>query len=487
MELSSEIILPIDQRMIEPSLAFVDSCTRNFGLGEASLNVRGSCQKVLELILERNSHKYAPPGFIRVAIHMENKETGKELKIRVQNKGQPIFLEEFQEYYAPGKLEELREKRGFLGVDFKNLGRGGQSVEFRVALPQELELNGHQSVAPTDPQITMLKPEHAAEISQLFYRVYRYRYINEYVYYPEKLREMMASGRLSSIGARTPDGLLVGHVGLLRWNENPGTYEAALGVVDTRVKGNGLFGKMFEEIQNVVKRTPMAYCLYDFVTNHDFSQRMVAKNGGYTDLALYLGCQVSNTQAKLEELGLGKDPGELERYSLLVGIGRQTDFPFGTSITLPTNIGEACGFLLESMNIRWNPAARFCPLPTGGRFATLLQAEQRAVIFDFYEPGRSALAEIIDSFKKLLKDGYQYFSVDVPIQPYGLGQIYDLLAQNGFFFAGFIPYQIGNQLGFRFQFLVPIQVNFEGIKILSNDGKKLLDVVKTNYERNKIL
>jgi hypothetical protein len=53
--------------------------------------------------------------------------------------------------------------------------------------------------------------------------------------------------------------------------------------------------------------------------------------------------------------------------------------------------------------------------------------------------------------------------------------------------SGYIPYRNGGQLAFRFQFLAPTQVSFDNIRMHSKIGKKLMQMIKADYERNTIL
>ena len=125
-----------------------------------------------------------------------------------------------------------------------------------------------------------LAPGEEDALSRLFYLVYGYDYINEFVYYPEKIKAMIEAGDLLPIVAARPNGRLVGHVGLVRRHREPAVYEAAMGAVDPMVKSRGLFGQLFAKTMEVVRQTPMQYCFSDCVTNHAFSQRHVAKFGG---------------------------------------------------------------------------------------------------------------------------------------------------------------------------------------------------------------
>ena len=99
-----------------------------------------------------------------------------------------------------------------------------------------------------------MAPGEEDALSRLFYMVYGYDYINEFVYYPEKIKAMIDSGELHSIVAVRPNGRLVGHVGLTRRKREPPVYEAGMGAVDPMLKSRGLFGRLFSKTMEDIRR-----------------------------------------------------------------------------------------------------------------------------------------------------------------------------------------------------------------------------------------
>jgi hypothetical protein len=175
------------------------------------------------------------------------------------------------------------------------------------------------------------------------------------------------------------------------------------------------------------------------------------------------------------------------RYSLLVSVIPRVPHPFGENIVLPENIGERFGFLLKPLGLTWSPAPRFETLPARGSFKTGTQRAQSAALFDLQEPGQEAAEDIVEEWRELLRDGFEYAAVEVPLDAPGLGPLYDLLSGNGFFASGFVPCHGSARLGFRFQALGPTKVAFDQIKIATEHGKKLLAAVRNEYEANCLL
>lgn len=408
-------------------------------------------------------------------------------RLEIKNFGFPLFMDPEATTAKDRMVAEALQaaKRDTPEMEWENLGSGGQTLRFTLPL-KPLPSKPSQPLAQeddSDVEIRKLKAGEEAELSRLFHAVYGYNYINSDVYYPRRLRAMIADQDLISVVA-IQSGSVVGHVGLLRHRKDSGIYEVALGAVDPSVKSSGLFSRLFQENMNLAAQLPMRFCVFDLVTNHDYSQRLVARHGSH-ELAIMIGSQTKKTQFSMAKLG-GKDPVETDRYSILLAAKVQCERPFD-DVRIPVNLGELADFILNPIGVQWAPTGRFDPLPREGIYICKTSLEQQAVHFDLVKSGVKAVDKILDEWRFLLRHGYQYAAIDVDLAQPGLGQIFDHLSNNGFFIAGFIPYQMGERLGFRFQSLGPTRVAFEEIKLQSQRSKDLLQIIQKNYESNRLL
>lgn len=466
---------------VDAALAFIETfalrCHIQGHRGEALLR---ACRVALDLVTLRNKGLHAP-GTIEVGLSVD----AGRLVVSILNRGVPLVDTQWEGFAG---LHEAFRTLDRSRVE--NLGRDGQ----RLILQQKLGTaadgvveDGARSRVELDVpddqvRIRPLEPGEEIKLSKLFYFVYGYDYINEEVYYPDKLRQRIEDGSLISTVAALDDGRILGHVGLVRWNTAPPVYEAALGLVDPAVKSRGLFGRIFEKTMETVSRTPMQYCFFDFVTNHVYSQKQISRYGT-RDLAVFVGCQRASTQARLETLGIGVDPQSSDRYSLLYSILPCVERPFGSTVKLPAHIGEPLSFLLEPLGLTWTPTSRFEQLDPAGGVEVEYHAEQDSVIFDLFEPGRTAADQIVRDWQRLQESGYRYAAIEVPLEAPGLGPLYEMLSASGFFAAGFVPYEHSDRLGFRFQSIGPAKVSFDEIQVASPTGKQLLEFVRSEYLR----
>jgi hypothetical protein len=479
--------VPPSDDYIESASVFVLSYARSLEMpSEGQNRLKAALDAALALVqdchLQGGSDE---PVSIRV------RESEGRLAVDILNRGTPVLLKETGDEVRISRFREAA--KGVEKMSVENLGRRGQFVRLQVKVGRlsrsvtEERPVGRGEASEGGP-ITFRMLEHGEEsaLSRLFYFVYGYDYIHEAVYYPEKLKEMIEQGRLISMVAALPGGRLVGHVGLVRQNETPPVFEAALGVVDPIAGSRGVFSRLFEKTMERMLQSPMQYCYFDFVTNHDISQRLISRYGT-CDMALLTGSQSRDTQVKLSKIGLGPDPEEMDRYSILLSVIPRVERPFGEEVSLPPSLGEPLEFLLRPLGLSWTPASRFQVLAAEGNYKAHYDPTQGAVLFDLFEPGKGAAEGVAQEWKQALKDGYRYAAVDVPVREPGLGAIYDLLSTDGFFIAGFIPYHFGDKLAFRFQSLGPAEAAFDKIKVSSPDARRLLEIVRSDYERNRLI
>ena len=476
-----------------PAVDFTVSFARQLGCGEnEQKKLARAVGAALGAVMENNAG-----GKSDEPVTLELSEGAGKLIVEIINRGVPLLLNDgrknalnalyFMQFHEAVKHADK--------VSLENFGRKGQLLTLESSMgPQAAakSLPSFSAAAPLDiPKdetitVRLLEAGEEEALSRLFYLVYGYQYINELVYYPEKLKALLASGELISIVAARANGRLVGHVGLVRKNAAPVVYEAAMGVVDPAVKSRGLFRLLFKRTMEQVRATPMQYCFIDFVTNHEYTQKHVNQYG-ICELALFAGCQTSHTQANLAKLGLGHDPEGMDRYSLLTAAIPQIAQPFGATVALPESLGTSIGFLLKPLGVRWTPVSRFETLPEDGSYKKTYQRAQSSVLFDMEQPGRQAVENILAEWQDLKRDGFQYAAVEVPIDRPGLNLLYEQLSSNGFFTAGFVPYHFSDRLGLRFQALGPTKVAFDQIKVISESARKLLATVKNEYASSCLL
>jgi anti-sigma regulatory factor (Ser/Thr protein kinase) len=230
------------------------------------------------------------------------------LEIVVTEKGLPFDPGAVPEYEASadklvdgspeGGLGILLMRRMMDEVGFRNLGREGKELRMVKHLPQP-DMS-EQAPVPTEVHdekdspsvgeylIRQVEISEAVKVAQLVYNCYGYTYFYERLYHPDQISELLRQGIMASVGAFTPDGELVGHLGMFR-NESIGAVgvfgsgddgrigEPAVGVVHPGHRGQSLLPRLFEGLlQRASSFFPgLTGLLLPPVTTHTFSQKSV--------------------------------------------------------------------------------------------------------------------------------------------------------------------------------------------------------------------
>lgn len=363
-----------------------------------------------------------------------------------------------------------------------NMGRAGQRFRWEVRAPniqsgQILQLR-RRGRAQGPVKVRRAESHEMPRLAQLFHKVYQYDYINEDVYFPDRMTAKLNSGEFVSFVATDTTGAWLGHVGLKRWNTDPLVYEPCLGLVDPTTQSTGVFSALFRDVMTYAKESQAEYLIIDFVTNHLLTQKFVAPFGSL-DTALFLGCQTKETQANLERLGLGENPEEMDRYSLLYSIVPLRERPFGTEIELPGSVGSLLEPIVTSLGLEYRSEPRFHSTEALGAFSETIGDIQQAVSFDMHEPGLKCTEDLLERWQELKRTGTIYASVDIPLGTVPIGQIYDRLREGGFFLSGLVPTQASRSLSLRLQSLAPTRVDLDSLQLLSPNAQTLREIIRT--------
>jgi anti-sigma regulatory factor (Ser/Thr protein kinase) len=141
---------------------------------------------------------------------------------------------------------------------------------------------------PQEYTIRRMRPEEAIQVSQLIYRAYGNSYLNDDVYYPDRVAALNAKNINLSFVAVGADGRLAGHYALER--DEPGPIaEGGQAVVDPGHRGRGLLDRMKDAALDEARRMELVGVFADAVTAHTRTQQSDLKHGAHltcADLAI---------------------------------------------------------------------------------------------------------------------------------------------------------------------------------------------------------
>jgi anti-sigma regulatory factor (Ser/Thr protein kinase) len=371
-------------------------------------------------------------------------------------------------------------------VRFINLGREGNRVELIKHLPhgdvrEELPEEEHHRVvgAPAAPEdarleIRMMRPEESAELSRCVYRSYGYSYDWDYVYYPDRIRELQESGLMRSCVAVTPEGEFVGHLAAKVEHPDSPVAEAGQAVVDPRFRGHRLFERMKTFLAERANEWGM-YGLYSEATAvHPYSQRGNLKLG-----ARETGFLLGYIPASVSYKEIGEDR-EGRRGSVALFYMRTRDEP-DRAIYPPKEYREMVRRVVEHNGLRRDVEdSADAEVPPSTRMNVNVRRDHNLAFLQVEEPG-SDLRELVQArLRELRLHGVDCAYVDLPLSHPATPRAGAGLGDLGLFFGGIIPEADGGAAGgdvLRLQYLNEVEIRAEDVHTASDFGQELVALI----------
>jgi anti-sigma regulatory factor (Ser/Thr protein kinase) len=471
----ARVTISADAGFLAPVIEFVEQMTRSLGLGDTE-----SVDRAVELVcLNVIEHAFGPEedGSFDVQVL---RRPGRVV-VAVEDQGLPFDYSRLQDGEERTALEILH--RSFDETRFVNLGRHGNRVELHKHLPHadvrdHLPEDEHRrtveaNAVPEDVplEIRMMHPEESSELSRCVYRSYGYSYDWDYIYYPEKIRELQEQGLMISCVAVTPEGEFVGHLAIIM--ERPGSLvgEAGQAVVDPRFRGHHLFPKMKTFMAQWATDAGM-YGLYSEATAvHPYSQRgnlhLGAKETGF--LLGYIPASVSYKQ-----IGEGR---EGRRGSVALFYMRVRDEP-EREIYPPLPYLEVVRRVVEHNGLRRVIGEVSDPTLQPSRMSVEVRQDHNLAFLRVEEPGADLEELVLGHLRDLSLHRVDCIYVDLPLShpatPIAAAGLNDL----GVFFGGIIPeaHSGGGDM-LRLQYLNNVEIEAGDVSTASDFGEELLGLI----------
>lgn len=426
------------------------------------------------------------------------------LKIIVKDQGMPFDPTALPEY-DPKLLKKDTPIQG-LGwyliqrsmdeVVFHNLGPEGKEIhlikylyekteedlpEEQVGVIPEKQTPDTPPVSqPTPFKVRKAKPSDAIGIAKCAYDAYSYSY-KEYVYYPERLNQMIADGGIISVVAVTKDEKeeVIAHAALVF--EDPGEKIAEMGMAFTKKshQGQGCGKKMgVLLVKEVLKHRLRGWYAYT-TTAHIISQKTANKTGA-RDCCILIGDAPANR--KNQNFSAAPERGTRVYCFLNTQISAYLKLQFRKKkIYAPaqhldiiqkiySNLGEKVSFLTEDTASLVLPDV--APLIDTYTKPARLSAKIKIKVY-----GVGVIQQVQTLVKKLCIDKYEVITLCLNLHDPMTSKLTREFESLGFFFIGILPgAKSGDQL--VLQYLNNILINYEGIQLYSDFAKELLAYIK---------
>jgi anti-sigma regulatory factor (Ser/Thr protein kinase) len=470
-----------DAALLPAVVDFVSRTAHQLGLNDTDAEHLGwAVETVCRNVIDR---AYEPEEEGRYDIYVLRRPT--QVIIAVEDRGLPFD-------YAPLRGGSDTSLAGMLSqsfadeIRFVNLGRRGNRVELIKHLPHAdvrehlSEDEHHQTVrAPAAPEnipleIRMMRPEEAFELSRCVYRSYGYSYDWDYVYYPDRIRELQESGLMRSCVAVTSEGEFVGHLALTLEGPNSPVAEAGQAVVDPRFRGHRLFERMKTFLSERAKEWEL-YGLYSEATAvHPYSQKgnlhLGAKETGY--LLGYIPSSVSYKKIGEDREG-GR--GSVALFYMRVNVEPERDaYP-------PVAYQEVAQQVIERNGLRRAiKNASDLEMSSSSQMSVNVRQDHNLAFLRVQEPGADLGELVRGRLQELCLHHIDCIYVDLPLSHPATAQAGARLGNLGFFFGGIIPEAHSGAMGgdvLRLQYLNNIEIKPGDVHTASDFGGELLGLI----------
>ena len=366
-------------------------------------------------------------------------------------------------------------------VRFTSLGRRGNRVEVGKRLPfDHIEAYIADGKAPevtspppgpsTEPvTLRLMTPDDAIAVARCTYAVYGYTLPGDYLYFPDRMREMLGGGLLEVCIAETAGGEIVGY--LTCELERPGAPVGYMeeGLVDPRFRHRGLLEQMLKFMQRRAAERGMRGLLGEAVTVHPYSQKSNLALG-FSEMGVQLGDEAPSVDFKQIDCATTKKrTATILNYLKTTEATRRTVYPPPHHRAVIERVYHHGAFPRDIRD------------PSGGEAGAVSHAAVRIDAF----PGWSEASIRVTAYgpdlpqlvrarlRELCRQRVDWICVDLPLSHPGAGQFCATLESLGFFFAGVIPDLADDDDVLRLQYLNEVEADVESAQIASEFGKEL--------------
>ncbi|HXG11563.1 MAG TPA: ATP-binding protein [Gemmataceae bacterium] len=404
-----------------------------------------------------------------------------QLVVAVEDQGMPADYQALQEG-GFGLGEMLRR---FLDGEIRclNLGRHGNRVELVKKLPpaplqadlaeQEAKRTAGAPPAAAEEPLTLrlLKADETLALVRCLYRCYGYTYDADYMYDPQRIRELQEAGLMRSFVVVNPAGEVVGHLALNL--EAPGAVvgESAQAFVDPRYRGHGLLEKLKTLLKEYAHTHGIRGVYSEAVTVHPYSQKGNLALGAHeTGLLLgYVPATVSYRQIKESQ----KQRQAVVLFYLPAGDSPpQAVYPPPCHEALIRRVYERLGLPRE---VRATPGGP-TDLPAAAQMDVKVRTDHNEAFLRVRRFGQDLEQQVHFRLRELCLERLDCIYLDLPLSDPETASACDRLEKLGLFFGGVIP-EIADGDALRLQFLNNVAVDPSQIQLASDFGRELLAYV----------
>jgi GNAT superfamily N-acetyltransferase/anti-sigma regulatory factor (Ser/Thr protein kinase) len=436
-------------------------------------------------------------GTYDIAIHITNRT----LQLRITDYDLPYDLS-MVPVFSPANPDQVDDNSAGLSayllhsmVDVMRVttpGQSGQSVELEWYLPRDV----HQSATPTaatpDKQavtsvsIRPLANDDAIHLARLMYRNYGYSYVNPDMYIADRIIARCNDGRLTPWVAISEDNELVGHFALMKSHADAAIVEVGAAAVAPHAQGAGIFGKLFDTLEEALQqRDELVSCVHA-VTCHPYTQKAILRHN-YQPCALMLGYVPANLQFRSVHDQKADERGSVY-YSckLLKPMSPLSVYIPQACVDMVKLVADAIGMpLIPMAHTICNSNAVHHP-DTHPVYTVSTEPALNTAWIELHNWSADAETVLKRQLRSLCRERFDviYLSLDLT-QPF-VPQAWDTLTEMGFIPSGLTPY-LPFPATFLLQYLNNTLVSYDAVHAVGEAAQAIKDSAFAHYARQELL
>ena len=475
----ARITVAAERHYLPAVLAFLREASGRLGL--AAPEIAGLERAVEEVCVNVLEHGFEPGQAASLDVILLRRPG--HIAVAIEDQGRPFDFAALE----AGKNSGLAvpSLMGFADtVSFASLGRRGNRVEIGKRLPFdhiEAYIAGGKAPEGTPPgpgpstepvTVQLMTPDDAIAVARCTYAVYGYTLPGDYLYFPDRMREMLDGGLLDVCIAKTAGGEIVGY--LTCELERPGAPVGYMeeGLVDPRFRHRGLLEQMLKFMQRRAAERGMLGLLGEAVTVHPYSQKSNLALG-FSEMGVQVGDEAPSVDFK--QIGIAATK---KRTATILNYLKTAEAPRRTVYAPPHHRA-----VIERV-YRHGAFPRDFRDPSAAEASAASHAAVRVDAFPGWSEASirvtaygSDLPEVVRvRLRELCRQRVDWICVDLPLSHPGAGRFCAALEALGFFFAGVIP-DLADDDVLRLQYLNEVEADVESAQIASEFGKELFAYV----------
>ena len=325
----TRLTVAADEQLVVPVRDFCSRVLARAGIPEGDLPgfdllVEEACLHVVRTAFDPGT----PGGFDISVVRRPN-----QVAILVEDQGLPEDPRRAHSH-DPEQVGVVLMRAFAHEVVFRNLGKAGKRLELIRNLGPGLP-EGHAAPQAEPPvagdavAIRMMTEADAPSLARCLWRTYGYSYVNEDIYFPERVTELLRGGLLVSAVAVNAAEEVVGHVAIELETPGARVAECGVAVVDPRYRGHHLFERLLRCMTDWAARAGMLGLFAHAVAAHPFSQKGILAGG-----AVETGVVPGYLPPGLDFHGI-RDPDMTERGDVVLLWLKTTEAPSRISFAPP--------------------------------------------------------------------------------------------------------------------------------------------------------